>query len=219
MIKNKLFYSEAVLNELQSDMRGRDETIDQREVIIRMDAIVNALAKEGFLENWKAGFFDSTDESYLTRFEWLTCTDPSNNSPSTVQIPANYMSGPKNVGIEQVYFKNDFSANTKKYFDPVIIKSFKDVSLYRNNMAGNLEGRISCYPRTGTLYFDRGGINTTYGQIGMALRIRDSSVISDTDLYPIPGDKEHFVIDACVQWFRTRLSGPQDLIKDNNLKT
>lgn len=219
MIKNKLWYSELVLNELQAGLRNRDEKVDQREVILRMDAIVNQLAKEGFLENWKLGMYGGNDELFLTRFEWLTVTDPANNAPSYVQLPTNWTSLPKNMGLDQVYFKNDFTAVTKKYFDPVIVMSFKDFSTYRSNMAGRLEGRLGCYPKNGNLVFTKGGINAVYGQIGLALLVRDSSTLGDTDLYPIPANMEQTVIEACVNWFRVRLSGPADLIRDDNLKS
>jgi len=214
--KTKIGYAEAVLLELQESLRNRDEQVDKREVIIRMDAIVNQMAKEGVLENWKLGFGYQTDEQYLTRWEWLTVTDPTDKSPSYIAIPANYVALAKNGGINQVYFQNDFTSAKKKYFDPVIITTYQEVSLYRSNMAGKLEGRISCYPRNGNLYFDRGNINKIYGNIGMALVVRDSSSIADDQPYPIPADKEHLIIANLVQWFRSRRAQPQDLIRDNN---
>lgn len=218
-IKNKWYFSEQVLLELQPDLRGRDEKVDQREILLRMDAIVNMLAKEGFLENWKYGFFGNVEEQFLTRFEWLTVTDGALDAPSVIELPAGYVSLPKQIGIEQVYFKNDFAATTKKYFDPVIITSFKDRMTYRSNMAGNLEGRISCFPQGNSLVFDRANINADYGQIGIALMIRDSSAIGDTALYPIPANMEQVVIDQTVAWFRARLGQPQAAIKDSNEKT
>lgn len=218
MIKNKLWFSEMVLLELTPTMRSKDEDIDQREVILRLDAIVNQLAKEGFLENWKFGFFDNSEELFKTRFEWITCTDPTRGN-SYAAIPTNWVSLPKQMGLDEVYFKNDPQAVTRKYFDPVIITSRKDVSLYRNTMAAGNQGRISCYPQGLTLYFDRPKINATYGQIGMALLIRDSSQISDTDLFPVPANMEQTLIDTCVAWFKQRLNQMPDLVRDDVIKS
>jgi len=216
-LKTRVTYGEEVLNELYS-VRGRDEKIDIREIYLQLDAIVNELAKKGFLENMQMGFGSSVDDQFVTSFEWLTVTDPSNNGLSYIAIPANYANLPKNQGIQEVYFQNDFSARKKKYYDPVIITSFKDRSTYRNSHANNLEGRISCFPKGGSLYFDRGGVNNTYGPIGMRLVIRDSGAISDSAPYPIPADLEREVIMKVVDWFRNRRQQPVDLIKDNNDK-
>ncbi len=141
---------------------GRDLNIDPREVILRLDAFVNDMAKKGFFENWQLGFDTGMNEQYLTRWEWLTVTDPARNQPSYVQLPSANVALPRNMGINQVYFQNDPTVNKKKYFEQVIITSHEDVSRYRNNMAGQMEGRLSCYPRNNFLYFSKGGINTTY---------------------------------------------------------
>lgn len=218
-MRTKWSYAESVILELQNDFPGRDLKIDQREVLLRLDALVNQMAKAGYIENWKLGSGSSVDEQFLTTWENISVTDPSNKLPSYFTIPANYANLPKNGGIDQVYFMNSFSGNKTRYFDPVIIKTFKDVSAYRNTMASNLEGRISGYPKGRTFYFDRGNVFATYGNVGIRLVIRDSSEIGDNDPYPIPADLEQSIIAELVDWFRSRRSQPTDTIKDANDKS
>lgn len=217
-MRTKWSYAESVLKELQNDFVGRDIKVDAREVLLRLDAMVNEMAKVGFLDNWKMGHGPTVDEQFITTWEWIAVTDPASKLPSYFTIPANYANLPRNGGIEQIYFENAFSGNKKRYFDPVIIKNFRDVAKYRNNMAGNLEGRLSGYPKGRTFYFDRGNIGATYGQVGIRLVIRDSSVIGDNDPYPIPADIEQTIIDRLVEWFRKRREQPTDTIKDANDK-
>lgn len=218
-LRTKLFYGEQILNEISQGRRNRDETIDIREAIVRLDAVVNDLAKSGILTNWKAGFTNGIDDQYSMTFEFLTATDPSNGEPSYVQIPSNYIQLPDNRGIEQVYFQNSFSAVKRKYFDPVIVRNFKSFSQLRNNRAGRMEGRISCAPKNGFLVFDRGNINATYGPLGLRLIGRNSSALSDTDPYPIASDQEAMIIGLCVDWFRARQAQRPDLIRDDVNKT
>lgn len=205
-----------VLSELRAQFIGRDLQIDQREVILKIDELVNERAKAGFLENWKLNLSTAMGEQFITRFEWLTITDPANKMPSYVTIPAHYADLPNNEGIENVYFKNDFTVPKKKYFDPIIINSYKDVAMNRNTVGEYLEDRISCHPKGGVLEFDRGNVGATYGDLGMSLVVRDSGAISDDAPYPISSDIENYVISSAIQFYRQRLVFPQDEIKDGS---
>lgn len=213
-LRTKISWAEEVLNTLQSNFGTRDIGIDPREVILRLDQEVNEMAKAGQLENWKMNLGEYVDDQFVTSWEWLTLTDPANKAPSYVQIPAQYATLNDNRGIDQVYFENSFSAVKKKYFSPVIITSFKDLSSYRNTMGGELDERISCYPKGGNLIFDRGNVGATYGRIGLRLVVRDSSAVADDQPYPIPADRQKMIMDSVINFFTSRLSRPQDLIKD-----
>jgi hypothetical protein len=218
-LKTKYLFAEMVMREFNGASNiGRDLDIDPREIILRLDAFVNDMAKKGFFENWQLGFDTGMNEQYLTRWEWLTVTDPVRGQPSYVQIPAAWVSLPRNMGINQVYFQNDPTINKKKYFEQIIVTSHEDVSRYRNNMASGMEGRLSCYPRNNNLYFSKGNINATYGNIGLSLVVRDASAIADDAPYPVPADKEAELISATVAWFRNRIAQPQDAIKDGEDK-
>lgn len=214
MARTKLYFAEQVLLELNSQFQSRDLKIDYREILARMDQMVNEKAKADYFERFKTGVNGTHDEQFLTRLEWLTPTDPSNKMPSYVTLTTNYVSLPDNGGIDEVYFQNDFSTNKKKYFDPVLIRNRKDIAGYRSSMSADMEGRISCYPQGVRIYFDRGDVGTIYGNVGVALVVRDFSTLADSDIYPIPADAENGIITALVEWFRARMAQPQDLIKD-----
>lgn len=213
-LRTKYSYADEVLLGVRAQYPGRDIHIDPREIFLKLDQWVNDRAKAGFLLNWKVFKSQHIDEGYLTRWEYITVTDPDNKAPSYFQIPAQYAELPDNQGINQVYFENSFTSTKTKYFNPVIITSFKDLSSYRNTVGEYLEGRISCYPRGGFMYFDRGEINTKYGRIGLALVVRDASAITDDAAYPIPADIQKTMINEIIEFYRLKLLQPQDNIKD-----
>lgn len=213
-MRTRFSYCEEIMLELRDQFIGRDLQIDQREILLKLDQIVNEFAKAGFLENWKLNAGNGIDDQYITEWTGLTVTDPANKMPSTVALPAHYIDLPRNQGINQVSFTNSFSATTKKYFDPVIITSFRELSTYRNTVGEYLEERISCYPRNGQLVFDRGNIGATYGTVDIRLVVKDSSAIADDAPYPIPADIEKKVINELVAFYRERMAQPQDNIKD-----
>lgn len=212
--RTKYGFAEEIMISLRDQFVGRDLQVDMREIVLKLDQLVNEFARQGWLENWKMNIGGDLDEMYLTTWDNLTVTDPTNKMPSYVTIPAHYVSLPKNQGINQVSFTNDFSVAKKKYFDPIIITSFKDQSTYRNTVGEYLEERISCYPKNGILYFDRGNIFSTYGTISLRLVVRDSSAIADDAPYPIDAAIEKRVINELVAFYRERMAQPQDNIKD-----
>lgn len=217
-MRTRVWYGESVMNQLSSGLRNRDERIDIRECYSVIDQIINRLARESFLENWKLGF-NGVDENFITRWEWLPITDPTDDGPSYFTSPATWVNLPKLQGINSVYFQNDFTAVTKKYFDTIHIMSQTDVQNLRNNLAGSLQGRLSVTPRGQNLYFNQGNVGTVYGQVGLALVIKDSSAISDSAPYPIPADIESRVIEEAVQYFLRRRATPADLVRDRVDKT
>lgn len=212
--RTKLLYVEEILNELRAQFKNRDLKIDPREVLLRLDEKVNEAAKAGWIENMKLRIGTGTDDQYVTTWENQTVTDPANKAPSYIQLPANYVALPDNQGIDQIYFMNSFTVPKKKYFDPVIITSFKDISSYKNTVGEFLEERISCYPKNGYLYFDRGEINLKYGQIGIRLVVRDASAIDDSAPYPIPAEQMASIVESLVEFYRLRLMQPQDYVRD-----
>ena len=213
-LRTKFSFAEEILIELRDQNLGREMQIDPREVILKLDQMVNEAAKAGYLENWKLTGSDAISDLFTTSWEWLTITDPSNKAPSYFQLPSYYVDLPDNKGIDQVYFENSFTSTKTKYFDPVIITSFKDRSSYRNTVGEYLEERISCYPKDGVMYFDRGNVGTKYGNVGLRLVVRDSGALADSDPYPIPSNRERYIIDQLIMFYRERLKQPQDNIKD-----
>lgn len=213
-LRTKFSYVETVLTELRAQFIGRDLQLDPRDVLLKMDSIVNESAKAGLLQNWKMNLGGGIDDQFITDFTPLTVTDPVNKGASFVQIPAHYGALQDNLGIDQVYFVNSFTTPKRKYFDPVLIVSFKDISSYRNTIGADLEERISCYPKGGYLYFDRGEINLKYGPIGIRQFVRDSGAIADDAPYPISATEESMIMNQLIQFYRLRLAQQGDLIKD-----
>lgn len=216
-MKTKAFYAEQVLLSLQDGLRNRDEKIDPREVTLQMDLFVNEFAKAGFFENWKLGF-SKVDDLWITDFFPLTVTDVA-NQPSYFSLPTtNYATLPNGQGINDIYFINDITQVKKRYFKPVLIKNFKDVAGYRSSMANENQGRISCYVKQRTVYFDRGKINAMYGNVGCRLVIHDSTNLADTDIYPVPAEYENQIIQKTIDFFMARKRRTPDLIRDDNDK-
>lgn len=216
-LKTKLWYSEQVLNQLQDGFRNRDEKFDQREILVQFDNVINRMAKENYLENWKLGVC-GVDDLWTTKFDNIVVNDPDDEGPSWVTIPASYVILPRGTGIQEVTFVNDFETVTKKYFSTVYIVSEKDAISYRRNPAGSMQGGISVFPRGGKLYFSSGMIGSTYGNVSISLVIKDSTAISDSAPYPIPANVEAQAISECVQWFLMRRSLPETAVRDGKDK-
>ena len=215
MAKTKSWYAEQVLLELNSQLRNRDEKIDEREVFIRLDAIVNGMAKMGMFESWNMGVRHVGDQ-YTTTWDgflnsWLSIVDPTEgeSGESYIVIPSNYVELPKNAGIVLVYLE-------KEYFDPIAVLSSQEAVSIRNTLSGGLDGRLGVYPRGGRLNFlGRQDIGAKYGGAGLQLLIRDSSVIAADAPYPIDAGMENDVIQATVAWFRSRKAQGTDVVKDS----
>lgn len=214
MIKTRIHYGEQVLNNIYA-VRSRDEKVDIREIYLVIDQIVNRLAKEGFLENWKMGY-NGVDELFLTRFEWISITDPDDDGNSYFTSPAIWSALPKLQGVNNIYFQNDFNAVTKKYFDTIFIITQQDFQKYRRNPSGNLQGFLSVYPSGSTFIFNQPNVGTTYGNIGIALVIKSSFDIADSAPFPIPANVEEQVIQEATDIFLKRRFTPVDKVRDNN---
>lgn len=218
MNRTKLLYAEDIRNNLYSGLIQRDVKIDFREIFLAMDRAVNFFAKAGFFENWKLGFGGSVDDLWITSFDNLTITDVANQNSYFTLPSSNYVNLPAGQGINEIYFMNDPTKVTKKYFKPVIIKNWRDVSGYRSSMAGDNQGRISCAIKNRVIYFDRGKVGQQYGKCGVRLVLRDASALSDTDVYPIPADAEEQFLKKSIDFFMERRIKEPDLVRDENDK-
>src|SRR5882762_3015207 len=161
--RTKLWYAEQVRNSLFSGLVNRDIRIDLREIVLQLDNLVNEYAKAGFFENWKLGS-GKTDDLWITDFPNLTITDVANQNSFFALPSSNYVTLKNNEGINDVVFMNDITQVKKRYFKPVIIRNWKDISGYRSSMAGDNQGRISCAVRGRVIYFDRPKVSQIYGK-------------------------------------------------------
>ena len=209
-MKTKYWYAEQIANELTSDYPNIDWRIDEREVVLRIDAVVNELAKKDFFDNWRLSGA-GTDEQYITTWDNVPVTDQQNGLPSYLELPSNYVALPRNGGIVDVVPIKWVTADQPA----VVITTFSDYRRYQSGPAANMQGRLVAYPIGAKLYFTTCEVSKKYGPMIVRLMIRDSSMIPDDQPYPIPADKENFVISSVVQWFREKRAVPADSVRDN----
>jgi len=213
-MQTKRFFAEQVLRELQDDYRNMDFKIDEREVFLRLDAVVNDLAKKSYFENWKLTG-STLDEQYITTWEPVVVVDQPNSNPSYLVLPASYAALPRNRGIDEVY---PLKFNTT-HQPAVIILSHTDFRQFANNPARDMQGRLYAYVQGNRLYFGTCDVGSKYGKnFGVRLVVRDSSQIADDELYPIPADQQQNVITICVEWFQNRRAQPTDSVRDDKDK-
>jgi hypothetical protein len=213
MIKTKKNYAEQVLRELENAPMNIDFKIDEREVFLRLDAVVNDLARQNFFDNWKI-YGPEVDEQFITTWPEVTVVDQTNGRPSYLTIPSNYAALPNNKGIDECW-----PLKYGEYNQSVIIMSHRDLRLYQNSMAGNLQLRLGAYPQGRQLIFTECGVKGKYGNMGLRLVGISSGDIAASDPYPIPADKEQLVITTVVEWFRSRRAQPTDIVRDGNDKS
>ena len=209
-MRTKKYYSEQIVNGLVNGYPNIDWKLDERDIFTCMDTVVNSLAKAGFLTNWKMGVA-GVSENFITTWDEVVVTDQTESRPSYLTLPVNYADMPMERGIDEIW-PLKFQAEGKNH--SVVILNHKDVRLYSNNMAGNWQGRLAGFPQADKFYFTICDVKKRYGNMGLRLVVRDSSIIGIDAPYPIPADAELMVIKACVDWFREKRAIPQDKIRD-----
>jgi hypothetical protein len=209
-MKTKGLYAERVLTQLQDDYRNIDFKIDEREVFLALDSVVNSLAKQNFFDNWKV-FGPETDEQYITTWPEVEVTDLPNGNSSYLMLPSNYAALPNNKGIDEIW-----PLKFGEYNQSVIIMGHRDLRLFQNSMASNLQLRLGGYPQGRKFIFTECGVKGKYGNMGVRLVGINSEDIGENDPYPIPSDKELEVIAKTVEWFKDRRMQPTDQVRDNN---
>jgi hypothetical protein len=210
-MKTKRQYSERILIRLQNDHRNIDFKINERQVFLMMDEVVNAMATDNYLANWKltgAGI----DEGFITTFEPVTITDPVDGNYSYLDIPSNYAALPKNRGIDGIYPLKYTTTNQQS----VIILSHMEYRQFMNNPARSMEGRLWGYLKGMRLTFGKCEVGKKYGpQWGVRLVVRDSSTIANDQWYPIPSDVEEEMIEKVVEKLLGKRATPTDSVRDN----
>lgn len=214
MAKTKGLFAEDVLRSLSADPLTRDFKIFPREVFLRLDAVVNELAKKSFFENWQVGY-GGVSELYLTTWglndDAIPVVDPEDEGASYFDLPISYVDLPRNEGINQVIPMDNPDIT-------VIITTLRESRLYKNTPAGSMQGRLAAWPIGSRMFFNQSNVKANYGDMMLRLAVRDASVISDNAIYPVPADKEQYVITQCVNWFKDRLLQGSDVVRDNNTK-
>jgi hypothetical protein len=208
--KTKTYYAERIVNGLQVAVPDIDWKIDQRDIFTQLDAVVNAEAKAGFLSNWKAGM-PGVSENFITTWEGLEVTDQANSAPSYFTLPVNFADLPGEQGIQEVW-PTKWQPDGKNH--SVVILEHRDVRLMANTLAGNFQLRLAGYPQSDKFYFTTCDVKKKYGTMNIRLVVRDSSIISTTEPYPIPADREEDIIQRCIDFFRQKRMLQPDKVRD-----
>jgi hypothetical protein len=216
MVKSKRYYAERVISGLQNRYPNIDFKIDFREVFLAIDDIVNSLAKKNYFDNWKTTG-EGIDEQFITTFS-VAVVDQEREHPSYFVLPANYAALPNNRGIEEIW-PETFQLNGQDF--SVVVLSRSDWRRYKNFQAGKFQGRLAGYPENhvdgNRFVFTTHDVKKKYGNtMGVRLVIKDSSQISETAPYPIPGDLEGDVIEMCINFFYEKRLSMTDTVRDKN---
>lgn len=209
-MRNKNYYSERVISGLINDFPDIDWKLDPRDIMAVLDSIVNNQARAGYLENWKLGA-PGFSEHFLTTWDNITVVDQNDGLPSYFEMPINYVDLPMQRGIDEIWPlrpQNDGKNHS------VVIMSHRDIRLYASNMAGSLEGRLGGFTQNDRFIFNQCGVKKKYGNMGLRLAVRDSSLIGSDKPYPIPADKEEIIIQMAIAFFREKRATPANRVRD-----
>lgn len=212
MARTKRYYYDRVILGIQdSPGFNIDWKVQPREVFLIVDDIVNSLAKQNFLDNWKVSG-DGVDEQFVT--EWsgssgITVVDPT-DQPSYLTLPANYAALPNLAGIREIWPEN-------YEYGFVKIVPHEDIRRTRNLMSGNFQGELAGYPRGNLFVFNQVNVGKNFSTtFGVRLVIKDSTMITETEPYPVPADLEEEIIRRAIEFVLKKRLSPTDLIRDRN---
>jgi hypothetical protein len=211
MARTKRYFYDRIVLGLQDAHPNIDWKIQPREVFLAVDDIVNAMAKDNFFENWKLGTA-TIDDQFTTTWSGDTAiavVDPTDQL-SYLLLPAQYAALPMNRGIDEIWPENYEYGSVK-------IMQSRDIRLYKNNMAGSLQGELGGFPQGIRFTFNQPDVGKNFAPtFGMRLVIKDSSQISETAPYPVPGSAEEEIIKRGILFFSEKRIRPTDVIRDRN---
>lgn len=211
MIKSKKYYADRVVLALQDSFPDIDWRIDQREIFVAVDDVVNAMAKDNYFENWKL-YGPTVDESFITTWDGdnaIDVVDPD-NQPSYMVLPSEFAALPMNNGIQEVWPLN-------YEFGAVRLRLHQDIRRTRNLMSGNMQQELGGYARGNLFVFDQVEVRKNFSEkFGLRMVIKDSTALSETAPYPIPGNIAEEVIRRVVMFFTGKRFQPADTVRDKN---
>jgi hypothetical protein len=210
---SKINIAQDILNQLSNDKLNIDFRIDEREVFLKMDEVVNNMARKSFLENWQLSSA-YLDELFISTWDGDNAIDvvDAEDQPSHLVLPAHWVDLPRNAGIQEIY-----PLERGEYMQSVVIISHGDLRMYQNNPAGNMQGRLFGYPKGNLFIFGEENVGGKFGEkFGVRLAVRDSSFIAANAPYPVPSDKLLELKTRLVIWFRERLAIGSDKVRDSN---
>lgn len=208
-VPTKRYFSDRIIAGLQAQYPNIDfRSIQEREVFLVVDDIINAMAKDNYLSNWKL-YGATVEEGFITTWTGLQVVDPD-EAPSYITFPAVYAALPMNGGIVEVWPEN-------YEYGAVKLRRHEDVRRTRNLMSGNMQGELGGYPKGNVFEFDQVDVGKNFSEtFGMRLVVRDSSAIAVTAPFPIHSDLVEEVIRRGILFFSTKRMQPTDTIRDKN---
>lgn len=216
MSRTKRYYAERVVIGLQNGHPNIDFKIHELDIFASIDAIVNAQAKAGFLNNWKMGT-PGLSETFITTWDGedaIEVIDQTNGKFSYMELPVqHWIDLPLEQGIVEIW-PQKWQPEGKNF--SVVIMTHSDVRLYANNMAGGMQGRLAGYPQGNRFWFTSCDVKKRYGNMGLRLAVRDSQQIDLDAVYPIPGDQEEFIIRKSIEYFVQKKLMAPDKVRDKN---
>lgn len=211
MIKSKQYYADRVRKDLQDGFSNIDFKIGDREIFLKLDDVVNAMARQNYFDNWKL-YGAGNDEHFIT--EWsgdsaIAVVDPDGGeNPSYIEFPAEYAALPRHAGIVEIWPEN-------YEYGAVRIMDHGDVRRTRKLMSGNLQGELGGFPSGNRFVFNQPEVKRNFADtFGVRLVVKDSTALAVTAQYPIPSDLQEEVIKRVVDHFRERRVQPTDTVRD-----
>lgn len=207
MSKTKRLYAEEIKQALINGYPDIDWRLDERVIFRTMDAIVNDMAAKSMMNNWKAGA-PGISEGFITTWDEVEVIDDiEEETNSYLTLPVSFVDLPMERGIDEIYPKDKSDAPS------VVILKHREVRIYQNIMAGSMH-RLAGYPEGNIFRFTDWGVKKDYGNMGVRLVVRDSSLISIDAEYPIPANAEAQMIKMCINWFREKREIPANKVRD-----
>ena len=191
---------EQVMRYLERYDRSREERLDEREVMLRIDQETNAMAAESMLDNMNV-FGDKVRSKFLTVFEDVAIEYYQPRNVYRSKLPAQYVSLANEKGI-------DYVCPMQSMQDPFIPVNRAFMGLYNGNLAGDLQGQTGFWPESGYIYYTKPIIR--YNKVLIRLIISDASQINDDAQYPIPPELEAELVTRVAKFFLSNPTLPDD---------
>ncbi len=204
----KLSISEQVLRMLSSFDRSRAEQVDQREVILLIDQLANAKAKEGYFQNFKLATDKSVAPTNITTFKNVPVLLDSDTDRAYCELPTGNIQLPDDRGLVSVSPMKDLS-------NQFIIIRTNAIWAYNSHQAGGLQNNVGCYQEGSRVYFDQNILEQEISNVLIREFVISSESISDTAPYPVNPEEQDAIITAVFQKLAGINAIPNDKVNDN----
>lgn len=201
MILTKGKLADQVMRYIARYDRPREERLDERDVLMRIDQETNYLAKQNMLENMESQGL-SVDPQFLTTFKNIEVKHDSDYNLDYIDLPARYVALSSNRGV-------DLICPMQSRQHPFIPLDKGHIGLYENNLAGPIQGRTGFWIESGKAYFNK-DVKGVWNKLLVRLVLADASSITDDAPYPIPAELEAQIVEKVAVFFLKNPTLPDD---------